>query len=78
MSGGRFDYCGTRIRDDLLLIAQDRDVVRRWPQLAERLAAIANSIAQIEREIDLELSGDRSLGMDDARYETRALLRLFR
>jgi hypothetical protein len=66
MSGGYWNYVGYRIRDELLNIAQDKNVASRWPKTAEALAGFADAIYKIEHGMDWDLSADASIRNDTA------------
>lgn len=75
MSGGHWNYCGVRIRDDLENVATDEIVVARWPKLGAVLERLAVALHDVEREMDWDISCD-SLIKDDAAFQRDAILKL--
>lgn len=63
MSGGHWGYAGCRIKDDLENIAEDPEVQRRWPLIAEAIRRFAVWIDRTEYGMDRDLSGD--IGIED-------------
>lgn len=72
MSGGHWNYCQYRIRDDLNDIADDPEVARRFPRLAKRLTALSSALHDVIHDLDWDLSFDQSI-RDDAHFEESAL-----
>ena len=70
MSGGHWQYSGSRLRDLLEQIAGDREVRWRWPRIAQFLASLAPILYDAEHEMDWDLSSDSSV-KDDRAFEDR-------
>lgn len=64
MSGGHWNYVGQRIRTELQEVARDSDVLGRWPILARVLEHFSEQLYRLEREMDLDLSGDKTITHD--------------
>lgn len=75
MSGGHFNYVGSRLEDDIRTIAEDEDVRRRWTRLAGVLEKLAGVLSKVEHNIDWDLSGD-ALIEDDRLFEEACLREL--
>ena len=61
MSGGRFNYAGARIRDELEAIAEDDHFRTLFPSLSADLLRLAHALYTIEHDADWFLSGDSDL-----------------
>ena len=72
MSGGHWDYCQYRIRDNLSDIADDPQVAERFPLLAKRFEALSHALCEVIHDLDWDLSFDQSI-KDDRAFEVRAL-----
>lgn len=72
MSGGHWNYAGSRIENELLEIANDEAVIRRWPHLAALLANLAPELNRCEHDMDWDLSCD-SIIKDDRVWERERL-----
>ena len=70
MSGGQWDYCGSRIRSELEMIAEDPLVRKRWPRIARLFADLSQIIYDAEHTMDWDLSGDTVIP-DDKKFEVR-------
>ena len=75
MSGGHFEYCQSRMRNCLERIAEDEEILQRWPRLAQRLDMLAHVLNDIIHDIDWDLSGD-SIIEDDKQFELISLKKL--
>jgi len=75
MSGGRWDYVGSRIRTGLEEIAQSEEVKERWPRLAEALDRLGQVLYMVEHDMDWDLSADSYID-DDPAFEKAALGKL--
>jgi len=75
MSGGHFGYVGTKIKDNLLTIAGDVYVDRRFPKLAQLFDDLGAIFEAVEHEIDWDMCGD-SMIEDDEAFEREALMKL--
>lgn len=65
MSGGHWEYCGFRIQTDLLAVAEDPDVAKRWPLIAAAIEAFGTWFQDAEHEMDYDLSGDTRIAPDE-------------
>ncbi len=77
MSGGHWDYSGSRLQDTLNTIAEDGAVQKRFPHLARTLRSIGDTLYQVEHDIDWDLSHDTPIHNDKV-FETMALLQLMK
>lgn len=75
MSGGHWDYNHDIIEDELFKVAQDFEVIRRFPKLGSVLASLAVSLSEIVKEIDWDISGDASID-DDKRFQDESIKKL--
>ena len=75
MSGGHWNYSGYRIQEALASIAEDPDVIERFPRLADALDKLADTLYRIEHALDWDLSSDESIE-NDAEYQSKALAAL--
>lgn len=76
MSGGHWDYVGTRIRTGLEDIANDPETQARWPLLGAALERLGDALYKVEHDLDWDLSGDTPIPDDPAHEEAAlALLR---
>ena len=73
MSGGHFNGVGFRIEEDLKTIYEDEEVRKRFPKIAAQLAYIGGVINSLERKIDLDLSGDKPLALEDDKFDLGAV-----
>lgn len=69
MSGGHWDRAGFKLQDLLETIAEDTEVKARWPFIAEVLAGLGPWLYGVERDMDWDLSGDRSVCSGPPSYE---------
>jgi len=72
MSGGHWDYCGARIRDGLEAMGEDKEIKKRFPDLAIILEELAWVFYKMEHEMDLDLKGDSKI-KDDREFENQAI-----
>jgi len=72
MSGGKWDYCGRPIREDLQTIAADQQVRMRWPLTAKLLDVLGDIIYDTEHAMDWDLSGDSKIA-DDSSFDGRTV-----
>ena len=72
MSGGHWDYVGSRLQMILEEIGADVTVKHRFPRLAALLCDLGPVFYRIEYELDWDLSGDTAIG-DDAQFENQAI-----
>lgn len=72
MSGGHWDYAGGKVRMHLERVTDDIEVERRWPKTRLALAALAEALYRIERDMDLDLSGDFAVEHDRS-FDTHCL-----
>ena len=68
MSGGYWQYLGSRLNDACEQIAEDVTVLERWPRLAELLSALGPVLQKAEHAMDWDLSGDSPID-DDAAFQ---------
>jgi hypothetical protein len=64
MSGGHWDYCGSRIRNELERIADDQQVTARWPLISQLFRNLATIVYDAEHEMDWDLSSDSHIADD--------------
>ena len=69
MSGGRWEYCGSRIQISLETIALDPKVEERFPKLSTVLLELGEALYQIEHALDWDLSADSAI-TDDREFES--------
>jgi hypothetical protein len=77
MSGGRWDYCGSHLRDILTQIGEDPEVQKRWPLTAEALLVLGEDLYQIEHDMDWDLSCD-ILIKNDRHFDLQCMRKLTR
>jgi hypothetical protein len=65
MSGGHWDYAGSKVRDALANLSEDKQAKRRWPCLASLLGRLAEVIYDLEHRMDWALSGDHLIENDE-------------
>ena len=58
MSGGQWDYCGSRIQDGLETVSADQEALAHWPVTTRLLKALAQPLYDVEHDMDWALSGD--------------------
>jgi len=75
MSGGHWDYAGSRIKYELEGIAADGDLQGDAPRLAIVIGKLANILYRIEHDLDWHYSSDSSI-RDFAAFEKKALAEL--
>lgn len=69
MSGDYFEGAGFRIKEDLVGIAEDELFRQRFPNLSNLLIALGEELAQIEHQVDYDLSGYEKLPLADKTME---------
>ena len=65
MSGGNWDYVGSRIQNSLDEIANDHNVKERFSILSNLLKQLGTAIAKVEHDLDWDISGDKTVEKDD-------------
>lgn len=75
MSGGHWEYKGTRIQFDLEDIANDESLKKYWPNIGRVLAFLAEWIYDTEHDMDWHLSADHFI-KDNEKWEDARLLLL--
>lgn len=78
MSGGAFDYVGWTIKDGLDHVADNEDVLRRWPLTASILRELGAELYRIEHDMDWDLSGDTPLRISDEEFDAAVIASLRR
>jgi len=70
------------IKSDLELLADDKDVLKRWPKLAQVLAALGGELHKIVEAIDDDFSSRLNSEYDeienDEQFEQESLQKLYR
>ena len=77
MSGGRWDYKGSVVREALCDIGSDERVRERFPRLANVLLLLGPTLGKMEHDLDWDLSGDAAIE-DDAAFERDTLKAIFK
>ena len=72
MSGGHWEHCQDHISQELQAVAEDTEVLRRFPHLARSLENLSDRLYWVIKALDWDLSGDTPIA-DDARFEHEAL-----
>lgn len=72
MSGGHWDYEGFKIGEVMSRIAEDPEVMRRWPRVGKLFGALGPVLREAEHEMDWDLSFDQPI-RDDAAFEKSVL-----
>ena len=75
MSGGHFNYCQYQMEACLDEVANDEEVRRRWPRLAQRMEDLGITFGEIIHDIDWAFSGDSSI-QDDHVFETESIKKI--
>lgn len=75
MSGGRWEFAGFRVGDELETIAQDEDVRTRWPLVGSAIQFFADWIQRVEHDMDWDISSDSTIE-DDAAFDRAEFARL--
>lgn len=68
MSGGHWNYVGSKIRDSLEYISDDENVKERFPNIAQLLDNLGDILYYAEHDLDWDLSGDSHIP-DDVVFE---------
>lgn len=76
MSGGHWDYGGSRAREALDAVAQDATVRERWPLTASAFAVLAGWVPQADHDMDWDISGDTCI-KDDGKFDVETFSGLF-
>lgn len=62
MSGGQWGHSGYVISDLMEVIAQDKGVKAKWPEIARIYRTLASWVRTTEHDMDWDLSGDSGVG----------------
>lgn len=72
MSGGHFQYSGFKIQEALDAIAEDAEVMKRFPSLVVLLSRLGETLYAMEHDLDWDLSSDSHIE-DDVKYEEKVI-----
>lgn len=75
MSGGHWDYCQFRVRDHLNDVANDGEIIRRFPKVAQVLRGFAYLLEDTIHKLDYDISGDSEIE-DDEKFEKQFIKEL--
>ena len=63
------------MQEHLTNISEDESVKQRWPNLASMLGKLAQTLGDIDHDIDYDLSGDTTIQNDD-NFDAKCVLAL--
>ena len=75
MSGGQWDYCGSKIKHALQEVAEEDIVLNRFPVLAKVLYSLGDILYDIEHDLDWDICDDSYIE-DDRKWEEEMLKQL--
>ena len=61
MSGGHFNYSQFELLEILSQVGEDKQVITKWPKLAELFKALGQTLGDIQHDMDWDLSGDTEI-----------------